>query len=231
MDDVVLRIGQMRSATAQLLTDLAQSRWSDDDVRMPSLLPGWTRAHVLAHLAGNADSIARTLGAVVRGEILERYPGVGSRESAIDAASAHSAADLIAEVRDSGERLDRVVSAVGDADAWGRLSSEGRTADEWLARRWREVEIHRVDLAGDYRPELWPAEFVRYLLNAVGSTIADRASQPVHVQVSDSDLVFRAGGGEPRIVRAPGWAVAAWLIGRDQLAGPLAGGPALAPWI
>ncbi|MER5808278.1 maleylpyruvate isomerase N-terminal domain-containing protein [Streptomyces sp. NPDC002033] len=36
---------------------------TDDDVRAPSLLPGWTRAHVLTHIARSADSRTRLLTA------------------------------------------------------------------------------------------------------------------------------------------------------------------------
>jgi maleylpyruvate isomerase len=34
----------------------ALGRLTDEEFGGPSLLPGWTRAHVLAHLAGNADA-------------------------------------------------------------------------------------------------------------------------------------------------------------------------------
>ena len=35
----------------------------DESVRRPSVLPGWTRAHVVAHLSRNADAFTRVLGA------------------------------------------------------------------------------------------------------------------------------------------------------------------------
>src|SRR5262249_3857831 len=48
---------------------------SDDDVRAPSLLPGWTRAHVLSHVARSGEADARTVDGAVRGEVLDKYPG------------------------------------------------------------------------------------------------------------------------------------------------------------
>src|SRR3954447_4566989 len=36
---------------------LAMEQLTDDDLRKPSRLPGWTRAHVVAHLARNADAL------------------------------------------------------------------------------------------------------------------------------------------------------------------------------
>ena len=86
MDDVVLRLAQVRSATAGLLDWLEQLRFTDEDVRQPSLLPGWTRAHVLAHIAQNADGISRTLDGVLRSEVVKRYPGgMDARDDAIEA--------------------------------------------------------------------------------------------------------------------------------------------------
>src|SRR4051794_11287560 len=66
--------GAMTSAsqhTADLLVDAAQrlvrtvDGLEDDDWSAPSLLPGWTRAHVVAHLALNAEALARALRGVV----------------------------------------------------------------------------------------------------------------------------------------------------------------------
>ncbi|MTA15332.1 MAG: maleylpyruvate isomerase, partial [Actinobacteria bacterium] len=47
----------------------------DETVRRPSLLPGWTVGHVLAHLARNADSHVRMLVAGERGEVADQYAG------------------------------------------------------------------------------------------------------------------------------------------------------------
>jgi len=51
----------LRTSTAALLHGIVAERWTDADVRAPSLLPGWTRGHVLSHIARNADGITRTL--------------------------------------------------------------------------------------------------------------------------------------------------------------------------
>ncbi len=45
---------ELAEATERLLATAA--RLTDEDLRAPSLLPGWTRGHVLAHVARNADS-------------------------------------------------------------------------------------------------------------------------------------------------------------------------------
>ena len=65
-------------ATADALTD--------EQVAAPSLLPGWTVGHVLAHLARNADSHARVLAAADAGEVVDQYEGgPAARAAEIDA--------------------------------------------------------------------------------------------------------------------------------------------------
>lgn len=113
----VAALADMRSSTAALVLGLEAERWTDADVRAPSMLPGWTRGHVLTHIARNADSIARTLSGALRGEIVARYPhGPDGRNADIEAGAGRGVTELIADVRDSADRLDRVFAAVGDAD-------------------------------------------------------------------------------------------------------------------
>jgi maleylpyruvate isomerase len=44
-------------------------------LRRASRLPGWTVAHVLTHLARNAESHVRMLGAASEGRSVEQYAG------------------------------------------------------------------------------------------------------------------------------------------------------------
>ena len=74
-DDVARRLVEVRWSTEGLLDGLRARRPSDAWAREPSLLPGWTRGHVLTHLARNADSQRHVLEAAVRGAPAERYPG------------------------------------------------------------------------------------------------------------------------------------------------------------
>src|SRR5947209_4673969 len=49
----------VHESTDRLLVSL--DKLDDDAVGEPSLLPGWTRGHVLAHLARNADALVNLL--------------------------------------------------------------------------------------------------------------------------------------------------------------------------
>jgi len=233
-------LSALRSSTAALLSGIDAERWTDAEVRAPSLLPGWTRGHVLAHIARNADGITRTLSGALRGEVVARYPnGQEGRNADIEAGATRGFAELAADVRESADRLDRLFGAVGDAGGWD-LPTEDRPARDHVLARWREVEIHRVDLAGAYPAGEWPAEFVAYLLPELADRLAQRAAAPLRIEVASegsvtSELagrVWTVGSGDPIRVTGPDWALLAWLVGRSVAAKEaLTATPDVPPWL
>lgn len=240
MSDRFSRLAEVRASTSALLAGLDVERWTDTDVRAPSVLPGWTRGHVLTHIARNADGIAATLAGALRDEIVPRYPGGGAgRDADIEAGAGRGAVELIADVRDSADRLDRVYGAVADASGWDLTTENGRPAHTWLNARWREVEIHRADLRGAFGASGWPATFVGYLLPRLAGEVSIRTSQPLRIEVAHdgcttTDLggsTWPSGGADGITVRGPDWALLAWLTGRPALAdGQLSTMPELSPW-
>lgn len=240
MSEPTAHLLALRASTADLVQGLAELQWSDADVAAPSLCAGWTRGHVLTHIARNAEGIADTIAGALRDEIVERYPGGwDARNAAIDDGARRPYAALVADVRDTAERLDRVLGAVGEADAWGKPTAEDGTPEGWVYRRWREVEVHRVDLAADYSPDRWPPLFVTTVLGESMDSLESRVDGAVHVTVTADGSIapehvgteWRAGEGEPTEVRGPDWAVLAWLIGRPAAApDALTATPPLRPW-
>jgi maleylpyruvate isomerase len=231
-------LAALRESTVALLRDVEAQRWTDDEVRAPSLLPGWTRGHVLAHIARNADGISRTLSGALRGERVPRYPGgTATRNADIEAGATRGFVELAADVRESAERLDRLFAAVADADGWD-LPTDDRPARDYVVGRWREVEIHRVDLAGAYTADQWPAEFVAYLLPEAVGDVTDKSTASLRLEVtaqgSVTDLggrVWTTGTGDRTDVTGPDWALLAWLIGRPAAtADALNDTPDVPPW-
>lgn len=140
----------------------------DDTVRAPSLLPGWTVGHVLTHIARNGDSLAWRLEGAARGEVVDQYPGgAPARAAAIEAGAGRPAAELLADIDASHRRLDAAVTAM-TAETWDNESRDVggglRPAHDMPRRRWREVEVHHVDLGLGYEPADWPPAFVERLL-------------------------------------------------------------------
>ena len=52
---------------------------AEPDLRQPSLLPSWTRAHVLAHLARSADAMRYLLVGARSGQERPAYPSAQAR--------------------------------------------------------------------------------------------------------------------------------------------------------
>jgi maleylpyruvate isomerase len=151
---------------------------TDDQVARPSRLPDWSVGHVLAHIARNADSVTRRLQGAARGEIVDQYPGgLPGRAAEIDAGASRSAAELIADVGTANEALDAAIDAMPDA-AWSNTTRNVRgvdqPADRLIFDRWREVEVHHVDLGLGYEPTQWPSALVDAWLPRVLTTLPAR---------------------------------------------------------
>lgn len=125
----------------------------DAAVRSVSLLPDWTRAHVLTHLARNADALANVAGSGARGEITPMYASAAQRDADVDAGAGRSASDLEADVESSAERLLSVLATVAPEHLDLEVSTgRGRviTVSQVPWVRTREVVYHHVDLGLGY---------------------------------------------------------------------------------
>ena len=142
----------------------AVERLTDDDMRVPSRLPGWTVGHVLTHVARNADSHTRRAEAASAGEIVDQYDGGSAgRAVAIEAGSLRSAAEIIEDVRGSARAIEEAWRTL-PAGAWTNRSRDvngrERPLFELPSRRWQEVEVHLVDLNVGVSPRDWAPEFI-----------------------------------------------------------------------
>ena len=69
----VADIELVRHASRRLLR--TADELTDDEVGEPCLLPGWSRAELLTHLARNADGTRGMVEAAARNEVAPMYPG------------------------------------------------------------------------------------------------------------------------------------------------------------
>src|ERR1700757_5091784 len=107
--------GQIDLATQRLLDDVRTL--TEADLRVPSLLPGWTRAHVIAHVARGADAMRNLLAGARSGEDRPAYASAQVREGDIERGAAMSAADFMADLEYSAMALRAVVRQLPD-EAW-----------------------------------------------------------------------------------------------------------------
>ena len=143
----------------------------DEQCRQPSLLAGWSRGHVLSHLANNAYSHLRMFEAASRGEETEQYEGgKPTRDAQIEAWSSLSAHELVGHVRASIYALEGAWASATPTTwtGFGIKSHAGgaRVAiTDLMLMRWCETEVHHADLDLGYSFENWDATFVRFELD------------------------------------------------------------------
>ncbi len=188
----------------------------DDDLAAPSLLPGWTRAHVVAHLALNAEGLAGVLRAAAAGATSPMYASQERRDADIDALAAEAPARVrdrfLASCTAFQDALDHL-----PADAW-KASFERTPGGQVLplvevpAMRRREVEIHHADLDHGYGPADWPEEFVDTVFNRV---VHDReGGDSLLLRTPDGDVPL--GDGTGPVVTGSRVDLAWWLLGRGR---------------
>ena len=215
---------------------------TDAQMREPSLLPGWTRGHVLTHIARNADGLGNLLRWARTGTETPMYASAEARGKDIEAGSARPVSALAADVGESAAWFAAEALTVPDG-AWTvqvrALNGPPFPAFGVLERRLSEVEIHHVDLAAGYTPGDWPADFVAGALPRVAGSFAGRDdAPPCLVWVAGTTTSFPIGpdqaGVPPVTIHGQPADLLAWLLGRDDGARlSLSSGttlPQLPPW-
>ncbi|MYX42378.1 maleylpyruvate isomerase family mycothiol-dependent enzyme [Streptomyces sp. SID89] len=115
----------------------------------PSALPDWTRKHLVAHVAANADALGNLVHWAATGEEQPMYASAEERAAGIAKGPALSADELRSWLTDSAHRLAAGLDRLTD-EQWQRevVTAQGRTvpATELPWMRAREVCVHAVDL-------------------------------------------------------------------------------------
>jgi len=192
MDSALRELSDQIDQATQRLLDTARII-TDADLRAPSLLPGWTRAHVLAHVARNADAMRNVLGGVRTGEDRPGYASAEAREAGIEQDAGRPARELTADLADSAMAL-RTVARQLPGEGWQvpvRMLDPGPRfpAAELLTRRLVEVELHHGDLGAGYGPAGWPAAFAAMELGEpMRSWRQDRLSRPEAAHTATAGL-------------------------------------------
>jgi maleylpyruvate isomerase len=202
------------SATAVIRTVDALG---DDELAAPSLLPGWTRGHVVAHLALNGDALAGVLDAVLRGEPVAMYESDEQRDADIAELATAQQPELLDRLLAATTRFAEAVEAMDD-EAWSGTFSRTPGADAQPASavpqmRRRELEIHHADLGAVYARRDWPDDFVEELLE---SESAYHDAGPITLHATDLDRTWLVGASGGPTVTGTGADLGWWLTGRGQ---------------
>ena len=228
-------LGDLESAAATVQAKAASL--TDDDVRAPSALPGWSRGHVLAHICGISDAMARQLEYARRGEKIELYDGgYEGRTRAIELAAGHSAAEHLGDLeRSLGRALD-AFRGLGEADWSMPVAFRGGVVFDGGLALWRELVIHLTDLEVGRGPETWSRPFCEHLFRFLSARVPDGLR--LKLQPLGLPPVTLGSGEQSVSINGMLTDIAAWLAGRTPSLGSLrataaADGvdlPELLPW-
>jgi maleylpyruvate isomerase len=203
----------------------------DETARQPSLLPGWDVAMVVSHLARNADGHAWVAEGARLGESRQRYADPEEREAGIQAGRGRRADELLGDLRAAVDRLEDAWAAM-PPEAWAVVARSATGEAEPLVElplyRWRESEVHHVDLGLAFTIVDWSQAFVDHELEVWVEGLDERLPDGTGAIVTATDVGASWTVGAPNVtmqVAAPSRSLLAWLIGRRT-----DGFPDLAPW-
>jgi maleylpyruvate isomerase len=119
----------------------------DKELDAPSLLPGWSRRHLVGHVHYNAEALRRLVRWAATGERTPMYESAGQRTAEIEAGAQLPPERLRRLVRESAAALSADLDALTNWDA-EVVTAQGRTvpATEIPWMRTREVAVHAIDL-------------------------------------------------------------------------------------
>ncbi|MGW5766526.1 maleylpyruvate isomerase family mycothiol-dependent enzyme [Streptomyces tendae] len=202
-------LASVRDATDRLLT--AVGKLDNASVTQSSRLPGWSRGHVLAHLARNADALVNVL------EGRPMYVSGEARDADIERDAPRPLDAQLADVRESAARFQDAGAAPAD---WSRTvelrNGVTDSASRVPFRRWVEVELHHVDLGIGYELEDLPAEFTERETDFLAARFAGHPEVPP-TRLTDGTrawLTGREADAAEVTVTGPPADLLGWLAGR-----------------
>jgi len=230
--DLTDRLTRAADAFASKISPL-----TDDDVRAATELPGWTRGHLLAHVAHVSNAVARQVEYALRGELIEFYDGgQGGRTQAIEMAAGKSAEEHRAAISAGFTRALTVLDGLSEEQWQLPISYRNGVVMDGALAYWRELVIHLADLQIGRGPETWSKEFCLYLIDF----LSVRVPAGIRLKLLPLALPPMTVGEGENAVSVSGMLtdITAWLAGRTPTMGTLRAEaaadsvalPALLPW-
>lgn len=140
-------IARMQRESAMAMATV--SSLAADEFDRPSKCAGWSRAHVIAHLAHGADAMANLANWAVTGQETPAYASREQRDADIEATAALPGAEQVRALEEANARLLTAFRALADGVVVQILPtpfSGEINAFSLPARRTTELIVHHDDL-------------------------------------------------------------------------------------
>ncbi|MDO9398134.1 MAG: maleylpyruvate isomerase N-terminal domain-containing protein, partial [Herbiconiux sp.] len=176
-DDPAVLAGLAEVRLGQAFFSRALNEVRNDELTRPSRLPGWTRAHVVAHVGYNARALNRLVDWAETGVVTPMYASPEERDAEIEL-GATLAPRALRHLSDHAAIALDVAWRDLPAERWGATvtTALGREVlvSETVWMRTREVWLHAVDLQTGARLTQVPRAVAVRLLRDVTTAWAGR---------------------------------------------------------
>jgi maleylpyruvate isomerase len=208
----VSEVTNAENLVAQFVANL-----SNEDIAADSLLPDWSRGHVLSPLSNNARGLSNLIEWALTGVQKDMYVSVEQRAIDIENDAKRSGHEIVADFLEQSKifasNLDRLMA--------GPLLSEEVVLGngsrvhpyEITTLRERELLVHLVDLGLDYRANDWTFDFsIKTLKSVSAGKRKERVS--FRLLIAGDHTWTGDQNGMVDIFGTP-QSLAAWLMGRE----------------
>ncbi|MDO5533376.1 MAG: maleylpyruvate isomerase family mycothiol-dependent enzyme [Propionibacteriaceae bacterium] len=183
----------------------------------PTLLPGWSRAHVVSHVCRNADALRNVIAAARTGDPAPLYSSAAAKFNDIERGSERTGLELYVDLDTSAGELATLSERVEDWTIPVRLLGGEFPLSVVTLVRLNELYLHHIDLAAGFTWEDIDLVPARWLLEWMLLLMRDDATLPAVEIISDAGLTAPLGQvGQRRPVSGPDPALWAWLAGRSD---------------
>lgn len=191
----------------------------DISVAQESRCVGWSRGHVLTHLARNADALGRLVANATTGSNTPMYPSAEIRDAEINAGSTRSLRELADDIHGSAGRLAEGFALLTGPVADTSVEMRGGTfvAAGFLPfLRLREVVLHHVDLGAGYGFTDIPDDVAAELLRDAVKRLSRVEQAPGVTLRSDDGDEYSIGDGH-QVLEGSRAALLGWLAREEDL--------------
>lgn len=204
-------------ADAEALVAKFVSGLSADEVAAESLLPDWSRGHVLSHLANNARGLSNLIDWALTGVQKDMYVSVEQRGLDIENDSKRPGKEIVADFLEQSkifaEKLDRLIAGPLLSEEVVLGNGSHVHPHEILTLRERELLVHLVDLGLDYKANDWNLD---WSIKTLKSVSAGKRKERVNFRllIAGDHTWTMDQNGMTDIFGTP-QSLAAWLMGRE----------------